>query len=318
MAPSGGMRLTPGATTYLINHIVLPPKLPHEDDSNISHEQAVLDAVTCALQDLRNCTNDAEAEKDITTAINAVSNLGRSRDSNGHVSELQLRKLLQNLVSTINDEVIPLEIKAQNAGLIISRSGDSVVFESFELSPLNKAAMGAVGRLVRTFPGCASKVPLATMREEAFVQSLAFTLAKMSTQTAPGLQPQVRKTGRLLDEDRDTTDPGLVTDWLISYLAAFGGLTETARISKNTREDVLWRDCLLPWRRTPLWLLVRVVLQLLFARRGYTEGAPRPMYKLFMIHLLSRVLGSVCLIVPPDHACANGTSTGQRATTRYR
>jgi hypothetical protein len=52
---------------------------------------------------------------------------------------------LQNLVSAINDEVIPLEIKAQNAALIISRSKDSVIFESFELSPFKKAAMGAVG-----------------------------------------------------------------------------------------------------------------------------------------------------------------------------
>jgi hypothetical protein len=311
MAPSGGLRLTPGAATYLINHIVLPPKLPHEDDSNISHEQALLDAVTCALQDLRNCTNDAKAKEDITTAINAVSYLDRSRDSNGHVSELQLRKLLQNLVSAINDEVMPLEIKAQNAGLIISRSGDSVIFEPFELSPCNKAVMGAVGRLVRTFPGCASKVPLATMKEEAFIQSLTFTLAKMSTQAAPGFQPQVRKTGRLLDENRDTTNPGLVTDWLINYIAALGSLTETARISKNTREEVLWRDCLQPWRRTSLWLLVRVVLQLLFARKGYKEDSTRPMYKLFMVHLLSRLLGSVCLIVPTDQACANGDSSGQ-------
>ncbi|RMZ73552.1 very large low complexity [Pyrenophora seminiperda CCB06] len=293
MAPSGGLRLTPGAATYLINHIVLPPKLPHKDDSNISHEQALLDAVTCALQDLRNCTNDAEANEDITTAISAVSYLGHSRDSNGHVSELQLQKLLQNLVSAVNDEVMPLEIKAQNAGLIISRSGDSVVFEAFELSPRNKATMSAVGRLVRTFPGCASKIPLATMKEEAFIQSLAFTLAKMSTQAAPGFQPQVRKTGKLLDEYRDTTNPGLVTDWFINYIAALGGLTETVRISKNTREEVLWRDCLQPWRRTPLWLLVRVALQLLLAQRGYKEDSPRPTYKLFIVHLLSRLLDSV-------------------------
>lgn len=311
MASSDGVRLTLGAATYLINHIVLPPKLPHEDDSNIPHEQALLDMVTCALQDLRNCINDTKAKGDIDTAISAVSHLGRSRDSNGHVSELQLRKLLQNLVSAIDDEVIPLEIKAQNAGLIISRSGDSVVFEPFELSPRNNAAMGAVGRLVRTFPGCASKVPLATMKEEAFIQSLAFTLAKMSTQAAPGFQPQVRKNGQLIDEDRDTTNPGLVTGWLINYIAALGSLTEAVRILKNTREEILWRDCLQPWRRTPLWLLVRVVLQLLFTRRGYEEDSTRPMYKLFIVHLLSRLLGSVCLIMPTDQACANGNSSDQ-------
>jgi hypothetical protein len=49
MAPSGGLRLTLGAATNLINHIVPPPKLPYEDNSNISSEQALLNAVTCAL-----------------------------------------------------------------------------------------------------------------------------------------------------------------------------------------------------------------------------------------------------------------------------
>jgi hypothetical protein len=181
MAPSGGLRLTPGTVTHLVNQVVLPPKLPHEDDSNISHEQAHLDAVTCALQDLRNYTRDVKAKEGTPTAISAVSHLGRSRDSNGHVTELQLQKLLQNLVSAINDEVIPQEIKAHNAGLIMSQLGNSVVFETFQFSPCNKPTMGGVGRLVRTFPGCASKVPLGTMKEEAFIQSLAFTIAKIST-----------------------------------------------------------------------------------------------------------------------------------------
>jgi len=294
MALSGGLPLTPGAATYLINHVVLPPSLPHEDDFQASREQCLLDAVVCALQDLRDSVKDQEVKDVVTVAIRTISHLDYSRDKHGNVSQLQLQEILQKLVAATAGAAVPLEIKAQNAGLVITRSADSIVFEPFELSPTNKAAMSAVGRLVRTFPGCASSIPISLMKEQAFRDSFASTIAKMSTQAAPGSQPQVRKTGKLMDEDRDTTDPTMVTDWLMNYIAALGGLTKTSRISKNTREEVLWRDCLHPWRRSPLWLLIRVNLQLLFTRGAGTEQSHGVLYKAFMVQLLSRMLSSVC------------------------
>jgi hypothetical protein len=201
MAPSGGWRLTAGATAYLINHVVLPPKPPQEDDFDPVLEQCLLDLVLCSLQDQRDHVNDQKAKTDITAAIQSINYFDNSRDRDGNVSELQLQATLKKLMTASSDGKVPLEIKAQNAGLIITRGTDCIIFETFELSPLNEAAMGAVGRLVRTFPGSASSVPTCTMREQGFVDSLAFTLAKLSTQIAPGFQPQVRKAGKMLDEN---------------------------------------------------------------------------------------------------------------------
>jgi hypothetical protein len=312
MAPSGGLRLTSGAATYLVNHVVLPPQLPHEDDSDPSHEQCLLDVVIYALQDLRDYAEDSKAKEDITTAIRTISRLDYSRDRNGDVSEPEVRKLLETIATATIDEVVPLEIKAHNAGLIITRSAKSIVFEAFELSPTNKSAMSAVGRLVRTFPGCASSMPKHIIDDPAFRTSLAFTLAKMSAQAAAGSQPQIRKTGKLIDEDRDTTDPAMVTDWFMNYIAALGGMSDASRISKNTREEVLWRDCLQPWRRSPLWLLVRVNLQLLFARRAHSEQTAGVLYKAFVIQLLSHLLSSVRPPFSHYYVRANHRSTGQR------
>lgn len=94
----------------------------------------------------------------------------------------------------------------------------------------------------------------------------------------------------MLDEDRDTTDPIMVADWLMSYTAALGEVQNCLKISKNTREEVLWKDCQHPWRRSSLWLLIRVNLQLLFARKGNKEKALAGLYKAFMAQLLSRLL----------------------------
>lgn len=101
----------------------------------------------------------------------------------------------------------------------------------------------------------------------------------------------------MVDENRDTAHPLLVTDWLMNYIAAVGNTISTKRISKNTREEVLWNNCEYPWRRSPLWLLVRVTLQLLFRRQKTIKQSLEGLYKAFVVQLLSNVLEMVCGIV---------------------
>ncbi|KAF2844067.1 hypothetical protein T440DRAFT_523791 [Plenodomus tracheiphilus IPT5] len=82
------------------------------------------------------------------------------------------------------------------------------------------------------------------------MRSIAGTIAKMATQSAPGFQPQARKNGKDEDEYRDTTAPGLVTDFLMTVIAVLGETTDVKRITKATREDVLWTQGKQPWRRS--------------------------------------------------------------------
>jgi hypothetical protein len=290
MAPSDGYRLSEDAISYLINHVVLPPKLPQEDDCEASHEQSLLEAVLGTLHGLYSEGADWKVNAAITSAIQTITSLCESRDSDGHVSELQLREVFRKLAFGTTDDATSLEIKAQNAGLLISRSGASIIFEPFELSPTNKAAMASTGRLVRSLPGSASRIPVAVMQDQDFRESLAFTIAKMTTQAAPGAQPQILKNGKLLDEDRDTTNPMMVTDWLVNYLASFGEMTDSIRITKHTREDILWNNCRYPWRRSPLWFLIRVTLQLLFTRHGCIKQPLDGLYKAFMVKMLVHIL----------------------------
>jgi hypothetical protein len=298
MASSEAPSMTVGATAYLVNHVVLPPKLPQKDDYNPAHEQCLIDMVILALKDLREFSKGHDVKQIIGSAVQAIVNLDSIRDRHGHVSELELKQALQQLGQATSDVMVPLEIKAQNAGLLVYRHQDSFVLEPFELSPTNKAAMSSVGRLVRTFPASASKITASTMQDGTFCESLSCTITKLSTQAAPGCQPQVRKNGHLMEEDRDTTAPTMVSQWLMSYIAAYGEQTNTVRISKNTREEVLWDDCRHPWRRSPLWLLIRVTLQLLFTRSGSIERPLQGLYKAFVAQLLSRILQSVCASDP--------------------
>ncbi|KAF1841017.1 uncharacterized protein K460DRAFT_347564 [Cucurbitaria berberidis CBS 394.84] len=282
------MALAP--TTYLYHHIVLPPKLPQENDHVNSHERHLFSVVIQVLKDLRDNVRNEHIEA-VTSAIATIENLRDGRDHYGDVSEAQLLALLTKLTQGETTGAVPLEIKAQNAGILVSRCSDNLYFEFFELSPTNEAAMRS-GRLTRTFPGHASRIPVTKMAELELQKTLASTIAKMTTQTAPGFQPQVRKNGEMLDEDRDTTHPGLVTDFLMNMIAAVGEATDVPGIIKNTREETLWSNCLQPWRRSPLWLLIRVSLQLLFARNDGNTRSSGKLYKAFMIFMLSQLLES--------------------------
>ncbi|RYO29176.1 hypothetical protein AA0111_g6158 [Alternaria arborescens] len=274
------------ATSYAIHHVVLPPKLPQQDDRNTEHELALLKIVIQALESLRHHVKH-EHVGSITAAIATVENLRTCRDHHGNNSELQVREVLTKVANDTTGAV-PLEIKEQNAGILVSHSSNSLNFEFFELSPTNTAAMSQ-GRLVRDFPGYASKIPTANINPD-LVESISRTIATMSTQTAPGFQPQVRKNNKTMSEERDTTHPGMVTDFFMNIITALGESTDVQRITKHTREEVLWSNCLSPWRRSPLWLLLRVSLQLLFARSAPDALHVDGLYKAFMVFMVAQLL----------------------------
>jgi hypothetical protein len=286
------------ATRYLIHHVVLPPKLPQDDDYQANHERHLVESALNALHALQDKVQGLEAKDVVASGIMSLEYLRKSRDEHGNLSERQLTEVFRNIAFDGTDLSLPLEIKAQNAGLVIRRSGQDVIFESFELSPINHAAMSSEGRLTRAFPGSASKISVATMQNEDFRNSLARTIARMTTQAAEGTQPRVCKDGQMVEEERDTAHPMMVTDWLMNYIASLGGTATPKQISKKTREEVLWNNCRLPWRRSPLWLLIRVSLQLLFTPEEALTTFPNGLYKAFMAQQICQILHMVRSAIP--------------------
>ncbi|KAH5679679.1 hypothetical protein HBI21_077300 [Parastagonospora nodorum] len=270
-----------GSVAYLINNVVLPPDLPQGSDYSALHDEALLNISIQALQDLKSHVTQGKAGA-VLDALNTMQNLRSNRDSQGYINEVTLSGILEKLVTSEEDFCIPLEIKMQNAALLVRRDGANVIFESFELSPTNEASMTCNGRLKRSFPGPASRISITKMREATFRQSLAATLANMSTNVAVMSQP---------DNRSDTLHPGLVTTLLTNVLSVVHEPADTVRIMKHTRDEALSNQAGQPWRRSPLWLLIRVTLHLVFGRMGNSTRHSAELYKAFVILLLSRILG---------------------------
>ncbi|KAF4447595.1 hypothetical protein F53441_8890 [Fusarium austroafricanum] len=269
---------------YLFHHLFLPPKLPGEDDMSVSNTIFLIDFVLRSLQ----CFTAELSREDavpVSAAITMLQNMRDTMDVKGFLGQIGVQKVLKALSS--RDSVALFYVAAQNAGLLVRKLESSFCFETFELSPTNAAAMAAKGRLIRQFPDTATELSEKDFQNAAFQEVLANTLVKMSYQRVPEAQPNARKAGKDHHEDRETTDPQIVTGLLTSFLRGVGKLTEVEGIRKNTREEISYNSSKLPWRRSPVWLLIRVGLHL--TMRRISDGSD-DIYKRFMIYLMAKAL----------------------------
>lgn len=181
--------------------------------------------------------------------------------------------------------------------MLVRHDDGQIVFEVFELSPTNEVVVSTKGCLRRHFPQAAVSISLKTFGKYDFKDAFATTLAKMSHQVVAETVPQTIKAEQSHDEERDTTDPRIVTEFLMSFLRANGSAAQVSGMWKRTREEVLWsHPHKTPWRRTAIWLLIRVSLQLTFSRLSSnpSSGSPLDLYKRFQIFLMSRILPAAC------------------------
>ena len=291
---------------YLFHHVCLPPKLPDGDDTSVANETVLIKYV---LETLSEYLQETEliCQRAVMTATAMVENMIAGRDDKGFVKEGKLLDILTQLLSPgqflplwirnvdnsneystcLTDTAAPFHIRAQNAGVLLRRDKDMAIFELFELSPTNQAVYATKGRLIRHFPATAIGVPLETFTDESFQKVLAKTMAKMSYEAVHEIIPKARKAEQVHDEERETNDPRIVTELLSSFLQGVGHPIAVPGVSKNTREDVIYKNSKLPWRRSPVWLLIRCSLHLTMDRMAVSS---EEIYKSFMVFLLSRLL----------------------------
>ncbi|KAF4493821.1 hypothetical protein FAGAP_10050 [Fusarium agapanthi] len=287
--PMQTMSCTTEQLDYLFHHLILPSKLPGHDDTLATNEEFLINFVIQSLSRFRDLS-DEDDDAVTNHCISMLKNTRDARDSNRHLDCRSVQNSFQRL-SEMEDAASMYYITEQNAGLIIRRLETSYSFETFELSPTNRAAMATKGRLIREFPATATEVSAKDFNDFSFQEVLTNTLVKMSHQAVTKMQPKVRKAQQMHNEERDTTDPRIVTELLTSFLRGAGTPAEIKAVQKRTREEVSWNNSSHPWTRSPLWLLLRVGLQLTMVR--HPKGS-QELYKRFMVFLMAQALQIAC------------------------
>lgn len=256
-------------------HVFLPPNLPQSAEESTSLDRMLLASTRSALEKFPGPATTA-----VDNAINAIKNLQS-------ISETSEAILCQALETLSDGHTLPVHVRSQNAGMLITRKRDNLIFEAFELSPTNSDVLAAKGRLTRCFPAVAVAVDTKIHPQQELIQVIAKTLHALSNEVTPEMQPESKKAGTQHKEYRDTTDPALVTEMFFGFLRGLGKTVSVSSIAKQTRDEVFWGDALAPWRRSPMWLLIKVTLHLIITRAP--DGSER-VYKRFLAFFMSHLL----------------------------
>lgn len=170
---------------------------------------------------------------------------------------------------------------------MLRKVADGVVFECFEASPLAKAVMGSKASLRRSFPGRAIRIPVQIFNDPKFIHELTSFVHRLDSEQVDMVRAKTTKAKSEVVEERDSSNPMLVTELLTSILAPYGDFVKSRSIEKRTRDDVCWNNARLPWRRSPLWLVVKVAIELFLVNSGLDNAAFH--FKNYMISLIAKL-----------------------------
>lgn len=148
------------------------------------------------------------------------------------------------------------------------------------------------GRLRRHFPEVAASMLSESFRDVNLRDTVANTLGTMGREDVAEMQPKAWKAKTAHVEERDTVLPFIVKNLFPSVIQAFGGTNSQVNgFWKHTREEVIWdHGSKLPWRRSPVWLLLRAALQSTLSPPTNNDSYDSSLYKKFMVFFLSKLL----------------------------
>ncbi|KAK0232833.1 hypothetical protein IW262DRAFT_1443858 [Armillaria fumosa] len=268
--------------TYIVNHVFMPPVLPQADDRDLSHDAALCHAVLdCAHRYRSHLLNDAPKLRNWDVIIKMLQNFEATLSDT-----LGSAEVYRQLSSMVVGDTLVFHINGQNACVVFRKRAEEVIYEAFEVMFPNEKVMGAIGKLISSFPGPAIAVPSETFDVPAFCQELASFLVEMHNDHLEEASPTSRKAGHNVIEEREPPHPRFITQLLTGILYGQGGhAADIKRFSKRINDDVRWLNAKLPWRRSPIWLVLRVALQ-----SSLFEGIDHLDYKMFITYFLASVL----------------------------
>ncbi|KAJ6256008.1 hypothetical protein Dda_9302 [Drechslerella dactyloides] len=250
----------PIAYEAVFNHIVLPSQLPTKEDNDVDAIATdLLQLATMAVRDLRDIVYDRYYPQ-LSLVYQSLANYKMVCVNGVLIKQV----LLQQLRGLELKEQLILHITKQNAAILVRRevgpNGDAVTFEAFEASPTSQKALEAESALAWDFPGIAVSVPYSTFSQTSFQDELVTFLEQASKESIKRFAATTAKAASGAWESRDTVDPSLITSLFMTILEAAGTRIFPAPLQKRVRDEVSWSDGVNPWRRNPIWLILRVAI----------------------------------------------------------
>ncbi|KAH9061808.1 hypothetical protein EDB83DRAFT_2506594 [Lactarius deliciosus] len=259
----------------VIEHVFLPPKLPQQAPTEEAERGTNMALCHILIQAARAFSRFLSPSQQLswTHMIKMMESMWARVST--HVSYHHLPSL---------SDVFAMHVRAQNAAVIIRMLIDHVRFEIFEVSPLTSDVVSTNGKLLCSYPGPAVQISSDIFSNECFLQEVASFLIQMDVDALDSTATVV-KAGSTVREVRESPHPRYISELLVGILRGFGQPASVERITKRIGDEVLWKSAYKPWRRSPLWLVIRVALQ---------TSLDRDVYKAFILFFHAHLL-QICL-----------------------
>ncbi|KAJ6533684.1 hypothetical protein B0H19DRAFT_1272325 [Mycena capillaripes] len=266
---------------YLINHLFLPLQLPQQEDNSPQADHALCTRVIREAISFRGTLVSPDENRRWDVVTRMLQQLERTQQSMDGLSEL-----IGNM--HIGDSMV-IPIAAQNAAVILRKLREHTVVECFEVDPPNSEIMAAIGRVVCLYPHAAIGVSNTTFENPAFRRELASFLSHMAVEVLPDSEAFTRKAGTQVSEYRDSASGHYIVHLLPAILRGYAGsfAADVYRTRKHVRNEILWKSARAPWRRNPLWLVIRVAIQSTLRQDSVSTDT---LYKSFMVYLMTQIL----------------------------
>ncbi|QDS69602.1 hypothetical protein FKW77_008638 [Venturia effusa] len=278
----------------LLVHLILPSKCPQAQNSNLLEIDSYLLTLVQEASDsfVNQC---AEEHKSGWQSVEQLLSQWVQINSDASIHPFRLDETITALPVRGS---VALHIRAQNSGIMLHRTEHQrVVFELFEAAPRNADVMATgdafvPGRLTRNFPGSAITCPWKMVTDEGFRYQLGKFLCGLNEETVHAFQNSVSTTAKA--DPHDTPHPGMITEMFANLLAAHGEVLRGKPTTKHTREEsYLGEGAKRAWRRTPLWLVIKVAIV-----RALTYAFPTDEkqyhYKNFILYFLAQIATKAC------------------------
>ncbi|KAF5574117.1 hypothetical protein FPANT_11939 [Fusarium pseudoanthophilum] len=273
----------------VFHHLVLPSKLPSkndEGDHGLAYDlgSRIQRAVAKFSDD-----QDQDAWNVIVSSMKATAFLNQ-----GQLISHELLESLQGIASGKDNIWLALSVTQQNSALLIHRDDieGTVVFEAFQTDAPVQDVLAAKHCLTWEFPHRSVQVPFDVFNDISFQRNLAQLLSQASNESFDLFAAKASKGGKSIPESRNSTDPALVIDMLMSLLEGLGSGVQVQSVIKKVRDDVVLGSSEIPWRRSPYWLVLRVALRRMLRELldHKCAGMGRVYYKFIICTMLSDLL----------------------------
>ena len=144
--------------------------------------------------------------------------------------------------------------------------------------------------LRRVFPAHGVELSNTSFEDTQFLSALASYLSRLDNHTVQ--EVEVNQNPEVMEERfcvHEPAKPDVAAALLMTILAAKGKPIPVTKVQKRYRDDVLSSNGSAPWRRSALWLLIKISIQTTFTHH-FEYAKATTMYKNFMVSFLTAFL----------------------------